>query len=421
MSGAGGPGPGGRPEGGRPGADRARSESEPGGAGGPGPGGRAEGGRPGADRARSESDPGGAGGQDPADAGRRPVRVLIVDDSRLHRAAFRALLERAPGLEVAGAVADGLEAVEAVTRLRPDVLLMDVRMPGVDGLEATRRIMAERPTPILLMTAQDNLDKEVGLALRALELGALDLIAKPELAVTDAAAGQRLVARLRLLAGVPVISHPHGRRRPRPPAAEGEDPGLAKTTFHRRAGRIVVVAASTGGPSALKALLAGLPGSLPAAVVVVQHIDASFHDGLVRWLDEETPLTVVTPIDGQDLHMGSVYLAPQRRYCEVTERRRLALVTEPFGAGQHCPSGDRLFESAARAYGGKAVGVVLTGMGDDGARGLLALQRAGAPTIAQDEATSVIYGMPRAAAELGAADRVLPLERIAPAIVELLA
>lgn len=348
-----------------------------------------------------------------------PVRVLIVDDSRTHRAALRSLLERHPqDVSVIGSASDGLEAVAAAAELRPDVVLMDVRMPRLDGLEATRRIMAATPMPILLMTSADNLATDVDLALRALEYGALDVVAKPEMALApDVAVSKPLVARLRLLAGVPVISHPIGRALRR---KVDEPPAGKETTFHKRATRVVGIVASTGGPSALKVLLSALPEDLKAAVVIVQHIDAAFEEGLVRWLDEESPLTVVTPRDGQDLFQGTAYVAPQRRFCEVTDRRRLVLKEEPFSAGQHCPSGDRLLESIATAYGKNGVGVVLTGMGADGARGLLAMRQAGAVTIAQDESTSVIYGMPQAAAQNGAASRVLPLDRIAPAIVEAL-
>lgn len=356
----------------------------------------------------------------------KKVRVLLVDDSRVQRAAMKAILARSPDLEVVATADDGLGAVAAVLEHRPDVVCMDVRMPRLDGLEATRRIMAERPTPILLVTAEDNLATEVDLALRALEAGALDVLPKPANLEGGGPAGgdtqgARLAARLRLLAGVPVISHPaHRLRRPgetKPPVEDGD---RTKTTFHRRAGRIVAIAASTGGPSALRALLGALPRDLKAALVVVQHIDAAFEEGLVKWLDEETPLAVVSPVDGQDLHQGTIYVAPQRRFCEVTDRRRLALREEPYAAGAHCPSGDRLMTTTAAAYGRNAIGVVLTGMGVDGAAGLLAMRRAGALTIAQDEATSVIYGMPQAAANNGAALKVLPLDKIAGAIVEAL-
>jgi len=357
----------------------------------------------------------------------KKVRVLLVDDSRVQRAAMKAILARSPDLDVVATAEDGIAAVAAVLEHRPDVVCMDVRMPRLDGLEATRRIMAERPTPILLVTAEDNLATDVDLALRALEAGALDVLPKPANLEGGGPAGgdtqgARLAARLRLLAGVPVISHPaHRLRKPgveaKPPA---DDADRTKTTFHRRAGRVVAIVASTGGPSALRALLGALPRDLKAALVVVQHIDAAFEEGLVKWLDEETPLAVVSPVDGQDLHQGTIYVAPQRRFCEVTDRRRLALREEPYSAGAHCPSGDRLMTTTAAAYGRNAIGVVLTGMGVDGAAGLLAMRRAGALTIAQDEATSVIYGMPQAAAQNGAALKVLPLDRIAAAIVEAL-
>lgn len=348
----------------------------------------------------------------------RVVKVLLVEDSRVQRLALKAALEKAAELQVVAEAQDGEEAIKAVELHRPDVVLMDVRMPRLDGLEATRRIMAERPTPILLMTASDNLSSDVDLALRALEYGALDVIPKPDLGADPAAPG-RLASRLKLLAGVPVIHHPMGRTQARR-AAMAADDAHTKTTYYKRASRLVAVVASTGGPSALKTLLGGLPPDLKAAVVIVQHIDPAFEEGLVRWLHEETALTVVTPLDGQDLHQGTVYVAPQRRFAEVTDRRRVALKEEPYAAGAHCPSGDRLMTSAAQAYGRNAVGVVLTGMGADGAAGLLAMRRAGAATIAQDEATSVIYGMPQAATQNGGAARVLPLDRIAAGIVEAL-
>lgn len=347
-----------------------------------------------------------------------PVRVLVVDDSALFRRALEATLGREPGIEVVGGAGDGREALDEVRRLRPDVVLMDVLMPRLDGLQATRRIMAERPTPILLMTAQeDDADAEgaeADLGLRALEIGALDLVRKSSL--RDEAAA--LADRLRVLAGVPVISHPLGRR----PTARGERPeagsgsGERPTNFYRRARSIVALVASTGGPNALRTILAGLPPDLPAAVVIVQHIDGAFQESLVRWLDEESPLEVASPRPDQELWSGAVYVAPAGRQAEVTARRRLALVEEPGAVGGHCPSGDRLLASAAEAYRDRAVGVVLTGMGTDGAAGLLRVREEGGQTIAQDEATSVIYGMPRAAAELGGAGRVLPLDAIAEAI-----
>ncbi|MEZ6183526.1 MAG: chemotaxis-specific protein-glutamate methyltransferase CheB [Planctomycetota bacterium] len=338
------------------------------------------------------------------------TRVLIVDDSGVQRAAFRKHVEAA-GLEVVGEARDGETAVQLVQKLQPDVVLMDVRMPGLDGLGATQRIMAQRPTPILLVTAQDNLEEDANLGLHALEDGALELIAKPDL--SQPGAGAELANRLRLLASVPVISHPKGRTRSRPRPTTAR-----RTTYHRRARSLITVVASTGGPNALRVLLSGLPADLKAAVVIVQHIDGSFEQALARWLDAETELEVRLASDDQDLYSGCAYLAPQGSYAEVTVRRRLALIEGFPPPGGHCPNGDRLFSSAADAYGDRAIGVVLTGMGADGSLGLQALHEAGALTIAQDEASSVIWGMPGAAVASGACSQVLPLDRIATALIE---
>lgn len=346
------------------------------------------------------------------------VRVLLVDDSRVHRSALTSLLGRASGIELVGVAADGEEGVELTKRLRPHVLLMDVQMPKLDGLEATREIMATCPTPILLMTAAHDLSREVDLGMRALAVGALDLISKPDLDDLRADVSP-LIERLRLLARVPVISHPRGRR-----GRSSADMLAARrgsTGFFKRASRVVAIVASTGGPRALTVLLGGLPTGLRAAVVIVQHIEASFEEGLARWLDDHCRLEVALAKDGMDLFEGRVYLAPQGRFAEVTDARRVALVDDPTHVGMHCPSGDRLLRSAAGCYGPRALGVVLTGMGRDGADGLLAIRQSGGKTIAQDEATSVVYGMPQAAVANGAAQQVLPLDRIAPAIVEALA
>ncbi len=345
-----------------------------------------------------------------------PVRVLLVDDSRVHRTALASLLNRAADVDLIGVAGDGEEGVLLAQRLRPDVILMDVQMPKLDGLEATREIMATSPTPILLMTAAENLAREVDLGMRAMALGALDLIPKPNL--EDLRTGDDLVRRLRLLAKVPVISHPRGRRGPGIAARADRRP---TTGYFKRASRLVAIVSSTGGPRALTVLLGGLPPQLKAAVVVVQHIDAAFEEGLVRWLDEHCPLEVVLAKDRMELLEGRVYLAPQGRYAEVTDARRVALVEDPEEIGSHCPSGDRLLRSAAHHYANRAVGVVLTGMGRDGAEGLLAIRQAGGITLAQDEASSVVYGMPQAAAQNGAAQRVLPIDRLAAAVVEALA
>jgi two-component system chemotaxis response regulator CheB len=341
------------------------------------------------------------------------IRVLIVDDSKMHRTALKSLIERAGGFEVVGVAEDGEQGLELTHRLAPDIVLMDVNMPRLDGLAATSRIMAEKPTPILLMTASENLKGEVDLGLRALDMGALDLVPKPAAMVPSDQSSQALMTRLKLLAGVPVISHPRGRVSR---AKVGSDVNpKASSSIIRRARRVICVAASTGGPRALKTFLSGLPADLGAGVAIVQHIDGMFLEGLVRWLGEERPGTVVVADDGRGLHENEVVLAPSGTHLELTSDRRCALV-EGTQEGGHRPSADRLLRSGALAYGKRAVGVVLTGMGEDGARGLLAIKEAGGQTFAQDEPTSVVYGMPRAAKLLGAAQNVLALPALAEAV-----
>lgn len=351
-----------------------------------------------------------------------PVRVLVVDDSGVHRAAIKSYLEGCPDIEVVGVARDGAEGAELTRQLRPKLVLMDVRMPIMDGLEATEQIMANTPTPILLMTAAEYYDQEVDLGLRALARGALELIRKPELSSLRGGGDQSLARRIKLLSNVPVISHPHRKRRARIKQDLTASGAHRPTTgLFRRASRVVLLVASTGGPQTLRRVLERLPANLPAAIVIVQHIDKGFEEGLARWLDEQTELTVQLGQEGDSLMEGVVLLAPQGKMSEVTGRRRLQLREPRRDENRlHCPSGDALLTSAALSYGRNAVGVVLTGIGRDGTQGLLQLRDSGGRTLAQDEQSSVVYGMPRAAAEAGAAERVLSIEGIARAIEELL-
>lgn len=344
------------------------------------------------------------------------IRVLVVDDSKTHRAAIRRLLENARGeFEVVGTAEDGQQGVELTHRLKPDIVLMDVNMPVLDGLAATERIMADKPTPILLMTASENLRGEVDLAYKALELGALDLVPKPP--ALDAADKETsaLLDRLKLLSKVPVISHLRGRINKGAKDRKTDSGVHTASGVVKRAKWCIAVAASTGGPRALKSFVSALPPDLGAAVAVVQHIDGAFLDGLVRWLGEDRGGRVVVGSHGKSLHEGDVVFAPSGSHMEVTADRRTILVEGPPEGG-HRPSADRLLKSAALAYGPRAVGVVLTGMGEDGARGLLAIKEAGGQTFAQDEASSVVYGMPRVAFEIGATQTVLPLPKLAEAV-----
>ncbi len=338
-----------------------------------------------------------------------PIQVVVVDDSLVAREMLSQILRSDPGIEVVASVPDGLQAVEAVRNLRPDVVTMDIHMPKLDGLQATERIMAYTPTPILVVSSSVH-GEGVGRAFDALSAGALEVMKKPE--PRDWADLQRigaeLIRRVKILSRVRVITHLRGRRAGEPGGppgrtADGVAPGADKS--------IVAIGSSTGGPSALLAVLGGLSADLPVPVVIAQHIADGFVPGLVGWLDSRCAIAVREAESGREVEPGSAYFAPTGRNLEMDGLRTRFSV--PLPEQLYIPSADALLRSVARSFGRRAVGVVLTGMGTDGAGGLKSLREAGGATIAQDEATSTVYGMPRAAAESGAAASVLPVERIA--------
>jgi two-component system, chemotaxis family, protein-glutamate methylesterase/glutaminase len=307
-----------------------------------------------------------------------------------------------PGFEVVAAAADGNEAARFARDLRPDVITMDLNMPDADGFSGIARIMAETPTPILVLTV----NREEAVGFRALSLGALDILEKPSPTSSLDDYGALLRSRLRLLAGVKVIRHPRGLRARR-----------ASTARPAARPELVAIGASLGGPRALAALLRALPAAFPAPIAVVQHIADGFTEGLASWLDQEAHLEVREARDRDALRPGLVLLAPTGRHLVVSQG--VARLSDGPPLDGFRPSVTPLFRSVAEAYGSRACGVILTGMGRDGAEGLKALKVAGGHTIAQDEATSAVYGMPRAAIETGAVDQVLALEDIPRALVEL--
>lgn len=333
-------------------------------------------------------------------------RVLICEDSRTYAAALRRVIEHDGALEVIAVACSAEEAIDAVGRLSPDLVTMDIELPGVSGLEAVERIMGVAPVPILVLSGR--VGPGSGDAAAALAAGALDAVAKCSLDLLEPA-GKGAIAfrrRLVLLSGTRVILHPRGRRRP--PAERANGPG--------RAVQAIGVCSSMGGPHALLELLGSLPGSFPLPILIAQHITSGFGSGLARWLDTSVALTVQIARAGEPAEAG-VWLAPDDAHLLLDAGRRFALRTGS-PADRHVPSGDVLLQSLAASLGRDAVSVVLTGMGSDGAVGTAAVRAAGGFTIAQDEATSAIYGMPRAAAERGV-DRVLPLSAIAPELCTL--
>jgi two-component system chemotaxis response regulator CheB len=340
------------------------------------------------------------------------IRVLVAEDSPTARALLVDILRSDPEIEVVGEARDGGEAVELTQALRPDVVTMDIRMPRVDGFAATKEIMITAPTRIIIVTASV-LAQEVETSLHALRAGALTVLPKPR-GPQDPRfeeGARQLLATVKSMAQVKVVRHwrPVGAA-PAPP--EREPPRRQPVR-----GRVVALATSTGGPAALHRLLSDLPADFPAPLLVVQHITPGFVAGLADWLNKASGLRVRVAEDGEALAARTAYFAPDDRHLGVTDQGRVALSRAP-PVGGFRPSGNFLFESAARAYGPAAVGVILTGMGDDGVEGLRALHRAGGRALAQDEQSSIVFGMPGAAFAAGVVEEVLPLENIARRLVE---
>lgn len=346
----------------------------------------------------------------------RQVRVLLVDDSATARALLRELCATGPCISVVGEAINGREAVEKVRSLRPSIVVMDIQMPVMDGIEATSRIMSETPTPILVVTSQ--YDSDVALSLRAVQAGALSVAAKPSGPGSprfrqDA---QRLVRLITALADVTPVRRFSAASRPagEPPPTSGRD---AAGAAPRPA--VVGVAASTGGPAAVYRLLELLPPRLTVPVLVVQHMADGFTPGLTKWLAGGTDLAVKLAEHGETLAGGTVYVAPDRCHLRVGARDRVELSDAPPVAGFR-PSASVLFTSLAASYGARASAVVLTGMGSDGLEGARALRSAGGSVLAQDAESSAVFGMPRAIAEAGLATSVGTVEQLAYRLSHLL-
>ncbi|HEY3949189.1 chemotaxis response regulator protein-glutamate methylesterase [Phenylobacterium sp.] len=331
------------------------------------------------------------------------IRVLIVDDSATMRRLIAVTLSAHPDFEVVGEAADPLQARDAIKALNPDVLTLDVEMPNMNGLDFLERLMRLRPMPVVMVSTLTTRGAEVTLA--ALELGAVDCVAKPTAATPKAF--DALPEKLRAAAQAKVRPLRAPANPPEP--AGGFDPG----------DRIVAIGSSTGGVEALLAIVERLPANCPPTVIT-QHMPATFTKSFAERLNRACAAEVREARDGDPLAPGKVFLAPGgESHLEIDGVNHLRCrVTPGPPVNGHCPSVDRLFESVARVAKARAVGVILTGMGRDGARGLLAIREAGGGTLGQNEATSVVYGMPKAAFEIGAVERQLPLEKIAGAILQ---
>jgi two-component system chemotaxis response regulator CheB len=329
------------------------------------------------------------------------IRVLVVDDSSTLRRALTQMLSEDPALLVVGEANDGVAAVRMAIELRPDVITMDVDMPGLDGLAATAAIMAEAPSRVLIVCALGEA-RQMDLSFRAISAGALELISKPAGGDHLHKWGRQVAEAVRLMADVPVV------RRRRTPGAGALSAGAAGTVD------VFGLVASTGGPPALVTVLGGLPKTLRIPLLVVQHLAEGFTPGLVRWCSQTLSLPVELASDAAPCRPGHVYLPPDGHDLELDPQ---GLLRTPRSTGVHRPSGNRMLHSLARSCGARAGGIVLTGMGDDGAQGLLAIRNAGGLTFAQDEATSVVFGMPAVAVACGATSTPLPPEALTAVIL----
>jgi len=328
------------------------------------------------------------------------MRIGIVNNSPLATEALRRALTLVPEHQLAWTARNGVEAVERCGTDRPDLLLMDLIMPYLDGVEATRRIMAHTPCAILVVTA--DVETSAPRVFAAMGQGALDAVDSPLLGSGDLLAGaQPLLAKINAISKL-VGEGTHARRAGSPVASH----------------RLVVIGASAGGPAALAAILGGLPRNFSAAIVIIQHVDARFAPGLADWLRQHCALSVRIAGEGDRPVSGEVLIAGRDDHLVFKSKDQLGYTDKPVEHAYR-PSVDVFMHSAARYWAGPVVGVLLTGMGSDGAKGLKALRNAGHHTIAQDRETSAVYGMPKAAAAIAAAVDILPLDQIAPRLIEL--
>jgi two-component system chemotaxis response regulator CheB len=327
------------------------------------------------------------------------------------------ILQNAPDLQVVGTARNGVEAVRLAKRLKPDVITMDVFMPEMDGFEATRQIMTEIPCPVVIISASTDKDQR-DLTFNALRAGALSVLEKPTLQ-DPPEVYEALATQVKLMSEIKVIRR--WGKPTAPLAPEPVTPTSLPTLVRNGESKIqmVAIASSTGGPGILAEILSKLPNNFPAPILIVQHITPGFGSGLADWLNQQTPLQVRLARHADEPKPGQVLIAPDGAHMVVNSLGLIALSNEPPLHSLR-PAADYLFHSVARIYGATAIGIILTGMGSDGAEGLQTMRRTGAHTIVQDKETCVVFGMPAVAIELGAAEQILPAKRIAAAIIALI-
>lgn len=350
----------------------------------------------------------------------KKIRVLVVDDSAYMRKVISGMLESDEEMTVVDTARDGLDAVEKVKQLKPDVVTLDVEMPRLDGLSALERIMAECPTPIIMLSSLTQEGSET--TIKALTMGAVDFVGKPSgtisLDIEKVKADLKNKIKIAAKAHIRNIQRPIVQSISKPAilASPGGAPAVLKGTAPNK---IVVIGSSTGGPNALQQVIPKLPADLPAAVLVVQHMPPGFTKSLANRLNDTSALTVSEAQEGDILQNGRVYVAPGGYHMILRSKGSIGLNQDPPVHSVR-PAVDVTLESVVNFYNSKIVGVILTGMGYDGSKGIAQVKKTGGKSVVQDEATCVVYGMPRVVVEMGKADKVLPIQKIADEIVSML-
>ncbi|MBW4574697.1 MAG: chemotaxis-specific protein-glutamate methyltransferase CheB [Aphanothece sp. CMT-3BRIN-NPC111] len=359
---------------------------------------------------------------------RPPIRVLLVEDSPIALAILKRMLSSSPEIEVVGTAGSGREALTLIPQVQPQVICTDLNMPQMNGLEFIVEVMTRFPRPVLVVSASVQ-KQDTENVFKLLQAGAVDVFPKPNagLASDYERAKQELISKVKILSGVTVFT----QHRKEPSAISGLGAGLKpqakelsaqklKTETYSRTSttpaKILVIGASTGGPQALHNIISQLPSNFPVPVICIQHISEGFLQGLVDWLGVKSHLLVKIAPQGELPRPGTIYFAPERRHLELNSQGKFIYSATPPVSG-HCPSVTVTFKSIANFYGRASAGVLLTGMGRDGADGMEAIARAGGLTIAQDETSCVVFGMPKEAIALGAAQYILPINDIAPMLL----
>ena len=338
------------------------------------------------------------------------IRILIVDDSKTETEILKHIFKSQSDMHVIGHAINGKEAIELAEKLKPDLITMDIHMPIMDGLEATRIIMSSHPVPIVIISSQIN-SKDINTSFLALEAGALCVLEKPKNinAPHSAYTIKYIIDTIRSMAQIKVIKKRFFTHRP----SERKPVSIESPTPNNQHYELIAIGTSVGGPQALKVILSDLPTDFPLPIVVVQHMSHGFISGFTKWLNANSPLNVKDAVQDEELKSGFVYFAPDSFHLEVKRKNKKLYIHLAQGhpVSGFCPSATVLFHSVAKTCGANSIGILLTGMGNDGAQGLLELKKQNAHTLIQDQKSAIVFGMAGVAQSLGAVDKVIELEQ----------